>query len=293
MIVSVYISNESIHMITGVKSRSSINVGQAIDEKINDGCIINGVITDTASLKSTLENIYTKCSNIPKNIWLTIDGSSIITKIIEVPLLKEDKLIPFLNENFQDIENSQNMIIDYMVLEQKNQAGGATVLAVLIEKDFITQYIELFSSAQIKIESIDISLGCLIRYVSSIKSLTDKTFILSVFDKNTTMLVLFTSGKYRFSKRVRIVAENDSDEMFEELVKILMNMIQFNKSEKSNKDITDIYFGGFLPQENSIYSRLSENLGVNVSVVPESSEIKTKIDVKLSNFIYASGNLIV
>ena len=81
--------------------------------------------------------------------------------------------------------------------------------------------------------------------------------------------------------------------MFEELVKILMNMIQFNKSEKSNKDITDIYFGGFLPQENSIYSRLSENLGVNVSVVPESSEIKTKIDVKISNFIYASGNLIV
>ncbi len=293
MIISVYISNESIHMISGIKSGSLTHIKQIDSEKINDGCIINGVITDPASLKVSLESICKRFKDPVKNIRLTVEGSSIITKLIDVPLLKQDRLFEFLYQNFEDIENSRNMIVDYMVLEQKNQAGGATVLAVLIEKDFIAQYIDLFGSARIKIESVDISLGCLIRYVSGIKALSDKTFVISVFDKNTTLLTLFVIGKYRFSKRVRIVADNDSDEMYEELLKILLNMIQFNKSEKTNKDITDIYFGGFLPQENSVYKRLSENLGVNVDVVPEPSEIKTPKDIVLSDFIYASGNLIV
>jgi hypothetical protein len=161
-----------------------------------------------------------------------------------------------------------------------------------VEKDFLSEYIELFESLGFKIDSIDISLACMIKYIMNINNLIDETFVYAVVDKHTITFVLFVEGEYRFSRRTRIMAENNKEELFDELVKTLLNLIQFNKSEKNNTDITDFYFGGFLPEYDEMYSKLSDAIGVSVSAAPVPDEVKYKGSENVSSFVYAIGNMV-
>ncbi|MBP0960928.1 MAG: pilus assembly protein PilM [Oscillospiraceae bacterium] len=287
---SVYISNGSVHVVKGNAAGRKVNIQSINETDIAEGCILNGVITDPAGLKQSLESARIDA----KSINVVIDGSSVITKLIEVPMLKDQKsLISIIADNFQDIENRENMITDYMVIEPKNEAGGATVLATMVERDFLTEYIELFQSLGLKIESIDIALACMIKYIMNINRLFEETFVYAVVDRNMLMLTLFVDGNYRFSRRVRLMADlNNKDELFDELARVLMNLIQFNKSEKTNHDITDFYFSGFLPEGHEFYHRLTDAVGVNVAAASPPEEIKFKGTENVNDFVYAIGNLI-
>lgn len=287
---SVYIANGAVHVVKASVSGRKINIKEIRNTIIDEACIINGTITDSELLKQNLM----KASIDTKSISLVIDGSNVITKMLEVPLLKDDKkLLPLIADNFQDIENRENMITDYMVLEQLNLSGGATVIATMVEKDFIAEYIELFQSLGVKIESIDIALACMIKYIMNISRLFEETFVYAVVDKHTVTFMLFVEGNYRFSRRVRLMADmNNKEELFDELVRTLLNLVQFNKSEKNDHDITDFYFGGFLPEGHDFYAQLSDAIGVKVQAAPFPDEIRYRGNENVNDYVFAIGNMI-
>jgi len=287
---SVYIANGSVHIVKGSCSGRKVTIKEIRESGINEGSIINGVITDSAALKASLE----KAAIDAKSISLVIDGSNVITKLLEVPLLSDQKkLLPLIADNFQDIENRENMITDYMVVDQHNEAGGATVFATMVEKEFLQEYIELFQSLGLKIESIDIALSCMIKYIMNIGRLFEETFVYAVLDKHTVTLMLFVEGNYRISRRVRLMADmNNKEELFDEIVKVLLNLIQFNKSEKGDRDITDFYFSGFLPEGHDFYAQIADAIGVRVSAASVPDEIKYSGMENVNDYVYAIGNLI-
>ncbi|MBE6842370.1 MAG: hypothetical protein E7510_06020 [Ruminococcus sp.] len=292
MTTTLFVSNETIQVVSGAAKGKKLIINSIITEPVKEGTIINGVITDASQLKNDIDQIFKNNKKLGKKINVIVDGSSINTKILEVPLLNEAKLMPFIETNYPEVENREKMLIDYMVLEGKTEAGGASVLSVLTEKDFVNEYSELITSLGIKIDTIDISLSSLIKLVKfGIKALGE-TFIVGVLDKNILALVLFVRGKFRFSRRIRIVSEIGSEEILPEMVKILSNMIQFNKSEKTNADITDIYIGGFLPADNEIYKQLTDSLDVNVVSFPELENIRTPDGRRQGDFIYTMGSIL-
>lgn len=292
MTTTLFVSNETIQVVSGAAKGKKLIINSVITEPVKEGTIINGVITDASQLKNDIDQIFKNNKKLGKKINVIVDGSSINTKILEVPLLNEAKLMPFIETNYPEVENREKMLIDYMVLEGKTEAGGASVLSVLTEKDFVNEYSELITSLGIKIDTIDISLSSLIKLVKfGIKALGE-TFIVGVLDKNILALVLFVRGKFRFSRRIRIVSEIGSEEILPEMVKILSNMIQFNKSEKTNADITDIYIGGFLPADNEIYKQLTDSLDVNVVSFPELENIRVPDGRRQGDFIYTMGSIL-
>lgn len=292
MTTTLFVSNETIQVVSGAAKGKKLIINSIITEPVKEGTIINGVITDASQLKNDIDQIFKNNKKLGKKINVIVDGSSINTKILEVPLLNEAKLMPFIETNYPEVENREKMLIDYMVLEGKTEAGGASVLSVLTEKDFVNEYSELITSLGIKIDTIDISLSSLIKLVKfGIKALGE-TFIVGVLDKNILALVLFVRGKFRFSRRIRIVSEIGSEEILPEMVKILSNMIQFNKSEKTNADITDIYIGGFLPADNEIYKQLTDSLDVNVVSFPELENIRIPNGRRQGDFIYTMGSIL-
>lgn len=292
MTTTLFVSNETIQVVSGAAKGKKLIINSIITEPVKEGTIINGVITDASQLKNDIDQIFKNNKKLGKKINIIVDGSSINTKILEVPLLNEAKLMPFIETNYPEVENREKMLIDYMVLEGKTEAGGASVLSVLTEKDFVNEYSELITSLGIKIDTIDISLSSLIKLVKfGIKALGE-TFIVGVLDKNILALVLFVRGKFRFSRRIRIVSEIGSEEILPEMVKILSNMIQFNKSEKTNADISDIYIGGFLPADNEIYKQLTDSLDVNVVSFPELENIRIPNGRRQGDFIYTMGSIL-
>ncbi len=292
MAVSLFISNESVQVVSGSKKGKKLVIDNIITEPVPEGAIINGVVMDQNGLKKRLETIFSSDKQLSKKLSLTVDSSSINTKILEVPLLPEAKLQNVVKESYQDVENIDKMLIDYMVLENKTESGGASVLAAMAEKDFISEYSEMLTSLNVKLNKIDISLSCFIKFIDFSKYILGETFIVGVLDKNVLAMVLFVRGKFRFSRRVRIVAEPDSVEMTNELVRNISNMIQFNKSEKTNADISDVYIGGYMPAGDDTYIRLTEILEVNVTAFPDIPAVKMPSGKKQGDFIYSLGNIL-
>ncbi len=292
MTTTLFVSNEYIRLVSGVKSGKKLVIKEIVSEPVKEGTIINGVITDSSQLKNDIDTILKNNKKLSNKMNIIVDGSSINTKILEVPMLKEAKLMQFIENNYQEVENADKMLIDYMVLENRTEAGGASVLSVLAEKDFVNEYADIITSLGVKIDKIDISLGSFIRMVKFSMKELGETFIVGFLDKNILALVLFVNGKFRFSRRIRIVSELDSDEILGEMVRILSNMIQFNKSEKTNADISDIYIGGFLPADNDIYNKLTESLEVSVKSFPEIKNITMPQGYRQGDYIYLLGSIL-
>ena len=290
--LSVYISNEAIQAAQGSAGKNNVNVKQIINEPLDEGCILNGVITNPQALSKKLELTWSKHRLPTKNIHLSVDGNAILTRVMEAPLLPPKKMLSYIYEEFYEIENRESMVYDDTVLKPLNAQGGATILAAFAERDFINEYIELFKTAKLRISSINIALCGAINIMSRIIQYQSRTYILAVFDKITVSEMLYINGSFRFAKRVRLMAQPESSEFFTELAQSLSGLIQFNKSEKSGFDITDIYFCGDFEGMKKTCFGLAEALNVAVSELPDVKEIKFRGYGKLSSFIYPVGGLI-
>lgn len=137
------------------------------------------------------------------------------------------------------------MLVDYSVVNPKNQDGSCSILAVLSTKEFVTSYISLFKEAKIELDVIDLVQNCLIKMMKRLKSLQNKTYAVFILDKNMLMQCLFSNDNFVMTRRSRILAD-PADEGFErEVGQNINSIIQFNKSEQTGADITDIFLCGF------------------------------------------------
>lgn len=245
---SVYISNESIQVIIGQKSGKKLKIKKIITEPVAEGCILNGVITDDAALKSQLSELWAAYKLPKKGLHLMLESSSVNTKVVTLPnVSKQSYMLKLLAESFPDADDGE-AVYDYKPLSASPD-GGITVLGCQTERAFVKSYIELFESAKLKLECIDLALTGQIRMAQFCKALSERTYILVVIDKNTVSQFLFINGQYRFSNRQRVIYNRDTPELADELARLLSSMVQFNKSEKSGAEITDIYFCGFSDNE--------------------------------------------
>lgn len=299
MITSVYISNESIFVLVGKASSSKIVVNKIIISPLEEGVIINGVITNDYALKKKVEEIW-RVNKLPnKNLKLIIDSALVSIKVIDAPRLPEKKLLKFVQGEFSEIEDKGEMVFDYSVISLKNESGGVKLLGCSAEKEYIEAYMDIFNSVKLDVDKIDISLDTLIKMFSFIKIYRSKTFVITIIDKNTAAQAFFVNGQYSFYKRFRIVSERGSEDFFNEIGRSLSSMVQFNKSEKTGYDITDMYFCGLTESEEGFCTAWSETAGCAVSKLPESQQISFSLKRKvgldkphLSDLLYLLGNVI-
>ena len=270
--ISVFISNETIQVGIGGKSGKKVVLKSFITAPVEDGSILNGVITNEAALGRLINDVWTKHKLPRSKINLIIDSGGVSTKIVKVPNVKEDMIISVIKDNFSEFDDLDARVIDFSILNPKNEDGGITALACTADDELIQSYIELFKKQNIKLEKIDLTLNCLIRLAKGIKALKEKTYIIAVTDKNTISLTLFINGQYRFSNRSRFVSERNSDELMDELTRVLSSMVQFNKSEKSGFDITNVYCCGLTDTEEKMCPIVTISLGITTTVFPAYNE---------------------
>ncbi len=268
MLTAVYIANDKIQTVTGKGTKKSILVKKCCWESLKEGTAINGIITDENAVKDTLVKMWRENELPDKNITLVVEGRGIHHKLIFAPRLKENRMLEFLKGEFSDIEGFENMIFDYSVTENMNAYGGVTVLACMAEPEFIKGYKEMFDELGIKLSRIDTSLNCHIKLARRIESFKNKTFVIASADFNQINLALFVKGKYRFSSTNRLNCERNSKDMPEDIAGMISLINQFNKSQKSGSDITDVYLGGFTDKECDKIKEMGSSLEMNIEKFP-------------------------
>lgn len=286
---SVYISNENIQIAVGQRRGKQLVIKSIVTEPVAEGSIINGVITDGETLKGQLANMRKEHRLPSRGLKLLIDSSSVNTKLVTLPnLSKQEYMLKLLKDSFPE---DSDAVFDYKPLRPAPD-GGVTVLGCMTERAFVESYIELFAGAGLRLSAIDIALDAVIRLTQFCSGLCEKTFILSLIDRNTVSLFLFSDGQYRFSNRQRVIAPRGTGEFAEELAKMLSSLVQFNRSEQSG-EISDIFFCGFTDSEINL-TALTLDAAMSLGRLPETPEVvfAEGAENRLSDCVLSVGNLI-
>lgn len=288
---SVYISNENIQVVIGSRNGGRLKIQRILTGSLDDGCIINGIITDEAALRSRIADMW-KMYRLPRSgISLMVESSAVSTKILTLPNVSGSYIMKLVRESFTEFD-SEDPVYDFRVLGAAKD-GGVSVLGCMTEHSFVKSYIDIFSAAGIKLKSIDIALSGQIKLAKFCKELSERSYILAVLDKTTVSLFLFIDGEYRFSKRQRILYNRDTPEISDEIGRMISSLIQFKKSENISAEINDVFLCGFSDQEINSAALMFD--GIKLGRLPALSSIVPGAGVDrdmISDHVLALGNLL-
>lgn len=301
MDISVYFSPGGIRIAMGSFSKGTIILRRLITVPIERDAIIGGVITNDRALKNALADAWRQYKLPKKNIRLTVDGGAVLLKPLTVPVTSGKNLESIIRGEFSDVENADDLLIDYAVDEPVLKDGGASVFAYAAGREFIGSYVDLFSETKGRIKSINTAQNCCISYMKFTGAAEDKTFVLACADGNILLLLLFVNGKYSFSNRVRLFSENGTREYAEEICAAVSSMIQFHKAQRYGTELRDIYFCGlgvdhaevFHTAESAFENQRISDLPIPVGcIVRRGNGISADDAESMADYIYCLGNLI-
>lgn len=294
MSVHVYISNNKIQVLLGSHAKNRLQVQSICEEPLEEGCILNGIIMNAFSLQNTITQMWQKYNLPAKGVHLVVNGSSVTVKPMKIPQTAPKNVPGLIRTEFRDMENIQNLIVDYSVTNLKNPDGTCSILAVLSTKEFIMSYVNLFKEAKIDLEVIDLVQNCLIKLMKRFKSLQGKTYAVFILDKNMLMQCLFSKDNFVMTRRSRILAEPEDPGFEREIGQNINSIIQFNKSEQTGSDITEFYLSGFPDAAVPLFPRFEENFHVQVRTFPEyiPAEITLPENMRPAEYCILLGSLI-
>ena len=294
MSVHVYISNNKIQVLLGSYVKNRLQVQSVCEEPLEEGCILNGIIMNAFSLQNTITQMWQKYNLPSKGVHLVVNGSSVTVKPMKIPQTAPKNIPGLIRTEFRDMENIQNLIVDYSVTNLRNPDGTCSILAVLSTKEFIMSYVNLFKEAKIDLEVIDLVQNCLIKLMKRFKSLQGKTYAVFILDKNMLMQCLFSNDNFVMTRRSRILAEPEDPGFEQEIGQNINSIIQFNKSEQTGSDITEFYLSGFPDAAVPLFPRFEENFHVQVRTLPEytPAEITLPDNMRPAEYCILLGSLI-
>lgn len=292
MSVSIYISNNYINAASGIKTKNSLMIKSCIKVPIQEGLIINGMIMNEDSLADLIRKVWEDNPELARSVKLVVSSTSVFSKKLRVPPVNDKKLLDIIKDEYSEVENYEKLIYDYRVMNPKSKEGGMEIVACAVEREFIEGYISLFSKCSLKLESITTALSSIINGVSFFEEFSHATYVITNLDGNNLSNTLFVNGEYNYSSRSRLLEEMGSEDSENELYRALSSLIQFNKSQKTGFDITDIYFTGDLNDGTSeLLNRLSQVLGVRISPLSVPNSISIPDKDLFNKLFYTMGNL--
>ena len=292
MSVSIYISNNYINAASGIKAKNSLMIKSCIKVPIQEGLILNGMIMNEDSLADLIRKVWEDNPELARSVKLVVSSTSVFSKKLRVPPVNDKKLLDIIKDEYSEVENYEKLIYDYRVMNPKSKEGGMEIVACAVEREFIEGYISLFSKCSLKLESITTALSSIINGVSFFEEFSHATYVITNLDGNNLSNTLFVNGEYNYSSRSRLLEEMGSEDSENELYRALSSLIQFNKSQKTGFDITDIYFTGDLNDGTSeLLNRLSQVLGVRISPLSVPNSISIPDKDLFNKLFYTMGNL--
>ncbi|HAN21665.1 MAG TPA: hypothetical protein DCP51_08350 [Clostridiales bacterium] len=276
MNVSIYLSNENLVVVSGKAEKNSIKIKTFFTVPLPHGTLINGIIIKDELIRSYLIKLRSKGILPRKNIRLVIDRSSVLTKFMTIPNMKNKYIYNLIKETFSGAAEARNeLVYDYSVIETgKVKNVGNQILACGMEKSLVKDYINLFKSAGISLSSIDIALSSVLKLQNCYNEYKNRTFILSIVDGENVFALLFLNGKYSFSNRFRLISNRGTPESFVEYGSFLSSIVQFNKTQKNNREIESVLFCGLRKDEEGLCGELTVALNIKVEEFIGSSVIK-------------------
>ncbi|MCQ2487991.1 MAG: pilus assembly protein PilM [Clostridia bacterium] len=297
MITSVFISNEKIQVLTGDKDKKGrLDVKACMYVTLPEKAVVNGVIADELGIKESIQKLWDKY-NLPKrDISLVIDSGTILNKKITCPILPKASMPNVVQDEFKDVEGFANFLFDYTVIED-GKNGEPMLFANAVGKELIAAYVRVFNGLDIQLSRINTAINAEMSLVAANPGTSQDTEIVVNLDSINLTSVLYIDGKYSFASRSRILEQRGTEGSRMEIVRALSSLIQFARSENSQKPVKAVYICGMTEAEADLCPKISAMLGCPVSTLPACDNItctkdKNKAAFLMADYTYALGNML-
>lgn len=283
-----------------------VHVEDAFVVDLPEQTYLDGKIIEAEVLRNRMFNALEERSIKTKEVYLTLNGSHIITREIALPDVKDDELDEMITYEIQQYMpvNLDQYHIEYKVLERFEEGGHMKVriLVAGVSKDDVETYYQLLLALHLKPLVMDINGNAVSKLfkpttrVNLGEELGDKKIALIDLGRNSVNVTVIEKGIMHLSRLI----ESDNDELKcftvdsedildSEVLNIwvgrVQRVFQFYASRHSGSKVDQIYLFGGLANHDSLTDHFKQAFSMPTEVVKQISTVtlggKAKnVDVK-------------
>jgi hypothetical protein len=282
---SIYCSTSHLRYIAGEASKGAVTVTDFGEIPLPGGAMINGIITDEKIMTDFLADTIDHCGLGKSDTYIVLDANNIQYKVITVPPLKEPKITEFVKREFNRYDDRSSAssplasaapeeVHDYTVVDMTPEGGGVQVLGVEAPVSLVKPYKNTFLDAGFNLKGINIGVNCYIKLARFAAELKEGTVLLSHIDDRQLILTIFSDGKYIISNRYRVIPLPGTPEWIQEVGKNISSMIQFNRSQRTGRELSTAYFTGLPGSEEEKITESLAYLGIDIKILDLGKYVK-------------------
>jgi len=212
-LLTIDIGTERIKIAHVLRKGQKSVVLNAIIAQTPEESIKDGVISKKDDIVSVIKEELASQKIKEKRVVFTISSSKIITREVELPYLKPDKLKKIIAINAEEYfpVNLMDYTLDYSVTDVFEAETGkvAKVIVYAVLTSLVQSYVELADACHLKILSVDYSGNGIVSYVQH-EGLEGTNLFMEI-GATSTMVTITTNNVVKFSRNVMYGTKSIND----------------------------------------------------------------------------------
>jgi len=259
----IYLYNGQVQIVTGNAGSKPSLKGYFMTEA-PEGSIINGIVMDVEAFVGFLKTTWSERHLSNKDVILVLNSTKFIGRNIEMPKLNDKKATQYIAREYADLGRDNKSVFGYVQIKQDKNTKK--VYAESIDPDFITDYLNIFESAGIKLKAIYSSESSLIGFTGKTAALNHRTFDLIIADETSLTTILFIDGVYTYYNTIRCFHDMGTLEYAEDIARSVSQMNQFLRANQSEVTLDNVIIAGIDANDITMYRGAIEAAGYQTPV---------------------------
>lgn len=261
----IYLFNQKVQILTGKATKDSISVKKSYIETAPEGSIINGIVMDVELFVGFLKELVESKKLEPKDSLLVVSSTKFVGRTIELPALNEKKTSDYIMRDFADIGKTSDSLYGYINLPGDNKKFKK-VYAENIDPEFISDYVEIFAEAGIKLKGIYSGESCLIDFASQTIAKDVSTFDLIIADDTSLITVLWVEGAFYYYNSARTFNTPGTEAYASDIARSVSQLNQFIQTRRIETPLEKVIIAGVDLDDIGMYSEAIREIGINTPV---------------------------
>jgi type IV pilus assembly protein PilM len=169
MPIAIDFGTRAMHLVQGQASKTSAAIRQVVIDPIPSGLIQDGIIREFGGMEMALKNMLAKNRINDKPCVVTINGSHIYTRELDVPNAKSKILDDVVSFEVQSsMSANKEVAVEYTLSKQKvpDKPDLLHVRASAMQMDYINDYYKLLRNCGLTPVALDIHPNALCKVLS-------------------------------------------------------------------------------------------------------------------------------
>lgn len=255
LVLAVDIGGDSIKLVEGKYGKENLIINKLIEVPTLEGTFSDGNILDKKSIKDTLEFLINENNIKAKYVTFTTNSSSIITREILIPIVKEDEMDTVVKYEIQQYLpiNLDEYIIQYTIIDKVETEDGnkLKVSVTSFPEKIAINYYEVINELGLNPYSLDVnynSINKFANYIGYTKKENNPEGTVAFVDIGATSvnISIFKEGKLDFTRMIKVGGDN-IDYALRQNLNMSIKSTESMKIKKGNlSEITEDNFNDIL-----------------------------------------------